>query len=125
MEAMRALSACTASLLLAACLHAAQAHAAGGLRCDTELIRRGMTPLEVVERCGEPHYELGWTDFRYPGLFVRVDEWTYELGRNKFRRLLTFENGRLIRIETRGKPTGGLPAPKATGVAPPVMPPTW
>lgn len=79
---------------------------AASLRCNTELVARGMTPLEVVERCGEPQYALGWTDFRYPGLFVRVDEWTYELGANRFRRQLTFENGRLIRIETRRKPTG-------------------
>lgn len=73
-------------------------------RCETDLVDRGMTPFEVAERCGAPAYELGWTDFRYPGYFVRVDEWTYDLGINRFRRLLTFENGRLVRIELRDKP---------------------
>lgn len=92
--------------LLGATLAAPQAVA--GFRCDTELVVRGMTPLEVLERCGEPVYELGWTDYRYPGRFVRVDEWTYEPGDNRFRRLLTFENGRLREIETRPKPTGAL-----------------
>jgi hypothetical protein len=82
--------------------------AAALLRCDADLVQRGMTHLEVIERCGAPVYELGWTDFRYPGYFVRVDEWTYELGDNKFRRQLIFENGRLLRIETRRKPTSGL-----------------
>ena len=99
------------------------AEAFAGFRCDTDLVRRGMTHFEVLERCGEPVFELGWTDFRYPGLFVRVDEWTYELGRNKFRRLLTFENGRLIRIETRSKPGGGYQPPPAARTAVPVYPP--
>lgn len=73
-------------------------------RCDTDLIGRGMTPFEVLERCGSPEHEFGWTDYRYPGFFVRVDEWSYHLGINRFRRLLTFENGRLVRVETRDKP---------------------
>lgn len=81
--------------------------ATAGFRCDTELVGRGMTPLEVLERCGEPEFEFGWTDYRYPGLFVRVDRWTYHLGRNQFRRELTFENGRLRDIETRPKPHRG------------------
>jgi hypothetical protein len=108
-------------LMLAACLNVPPATA--GLRCDTELVRRGMTPFEVLERCGEPIYELGWTDFRYPGLFVRVDEWTYDLGTNKFRRLLTFENGRLVRIETRDKPSGGVKASATTGSSVPLFTP--
>jgi len=116
---MRALL-CTMSFVVAACL---APEALAGFRCDTELVRRGMTPFEVLERCGEPVFELGWTDFRYPGLFVRVDEWTYELGRNKFRRLLTFENGRLIRIETRSKPSGGYQPSSAARASVPVYPP--
>jgi len=92
-----------ASLLVGAMLTAVMAEAA--LRCDADLVRRGMTPFEVVERCGPPVYEFGWTDYRYPGFLVRVDEWTYELGEHRFRRQLTFENGRLMRIETRSKPS--------------------
>jgi hypothetical protein len=83
---------------------------AAGLRCDDDLVSRGMTPVEVFERCGTPEFEQAWTDYRYPGRFVRVAEWSYNLGDNRFRRLLTFENGRLTRIETRDKPAGGLPA---------------
>lgn len=78
--------------------------AAAGLRCDTTLIARGMTPPEVVERCGDPEYESAFVEVRQPGVWVYVDEWLYNLGSNRFRRLLTFENGRLVRIETRAKP---------------------
>lgn len=84
------------------------APASAGLRCDSQLVGRGMTHFEVMEICGEPVFEFGFIDFRAPGVFVRIDEWTYELGGNKFRRLLIFENGRLRRIETRDKPSGGL-----------------
>ena len=94
---------------LAVLLATAAPLATAGLRCDTELVSRGMTPVEVFERCGDPEFEQAWTDFRYPGRFVRVAEWSYDLGDNRFRRLLTFENGRLVRIETRDKPAGGLP----------------
>lgn len=90
-------------------LATASALAEAGLRCDDDLVSRGMTPVEVFERCGDPEFEQAWTDFRYPGRFVRVSEWSYNLGDNRFRRLLTFENGRLVRIETRDKPAGGLP----------------
>lgn len=117
---MRWKSAFTASIALAAFSWVTMPQAAAGFRCDTELIRRGMTTFEVQEVCGEPVYEFSFIDFRAPGVFVRVDEWTYELGNNKFRRLLVFENGRLRRVETRDKPgrrsgasTGarGLPGP--------------
>jgi hypothetical protein len=77
---------------------------AGDLRCDQSLVNRGLTLFEVIERCGSPAFEMRFADYRYPGILVHVDEWTYDLGSNKFRRLLTFENGRLVRIETRAKP---------------------
>ena len=84
---------------------------AGGveMRCGESLVERGFTPLEVLERCGAPEFEMRWTDYRYPGIWVHVDEWIYHLGSNKFRRLLTFENGRLVRIELRDKPRLSAP----------------
>lgn len=108
MRAMRWKAASVAAIVAGA-LWAAPA--AAGFRCDTDLVDRGMTPFEVLERCGAPEHDIGWTDYRYPGLLVRVDEWLYELGSNRFRRLLTFENGRLRHIETRDKPRGGVDRP--------------
>lgn len=99
------------AVVLALGTWAAAGPASAEFRCDTELVGRGMTPLEVRERCGAPEFEWGWVDYRQPGFFVQVDEWTYHLGINRFRRLLTFENGRLIRIEVRDKPLS--PAPPA------------
>jgi hypothetical protein len=98
--------------LLGAILIVAAAPARAGLRCDRSLVSRGFTHLEVLERCGAPLFEMQFADYRYPGFLVYVDEWTYDLGRNKFRRLLTFENGRLVRIELRGKPKRSIDVTK-------------
>jgi hypothetical protein len=79
-------------------------HAGGNMRCGEDLIQRGHTFFEVVERCGKPDLEYAF-DFRYaPGVYSRMTEWVYELGMNKFRRVLTFEEGRLRTIELRPKP---------------------
>lgn len=83
--------------------------AAAALRCTQSIVERGQTPVEVLERCGAPEYEFQWADYRAPGVVVLVHEWTYHLGVNRFRRLLTFENGRLVRIEERDKPRRSEP----------------
>ena len=94
--------------MLNAVLLLAASRAESGLRCSESLVTRGQTSFEVFERCGSPEFSLQFADYRYPGILVHVDEWTYHLGRNKFRRLLRFENGRLVRIELRGKPKRSL-----------------
>lgn len=73
-------------------------------RCDHSVISRGQTFYEVEERCGAPVAQYSRVDFRYPGYLVHIDEWVYDYGRNRFRRQLTFENGRLRRIEKRSRP---------------------
>ena len=84
----------------------ASASAPAEMRCATNLVERGATPFEVRERCGAPVSEFSFVDYRYPGYTVYVDEWLYDLGRNRFRRLLQFENGRLVRVDVRDKPEG-------------------
>lgn len=74
------------------------------MRCDANVVSRGLTMLEVLERCGEPALTLRRAEILVAGLYLPVEEWYYELGSNRFRRLLTFENGRLVRIEQRPKP---------------------
>lgn len=96
-------TAAAALLCLCGALAAGEARA-GGLRCEDQLVEEGFTFVEVLERCGAPAFETQRPAWLVPGVVVFVDEWTYELGRNRFRRLLTFENGRLVRIETRPKP---------------------
>ena len=59
--------------------------AAGTMRCGENIVQRGFTFFEVLERCGKPDLEYDW-DHRYvPGVEARVTEWVYELGTNKFR----------------------------------------
>ncbi|MEM8767726.1 MAG: DUF2845 domain-containing protein [Pseudomonadota bacterium] len=74
------------------------------MRCGDDIVQRGYTFFEVLERCGKPDLEYAW-DHRYvPGVEARVTEWVYEQGTNKFRRVLRFEEGRLRRVELRPKP---------------------
>ena len=77
---------------------------AGTMRCGDNVLTRGLTFVEVIERCGRPDAEYRRALIYVPGVYAPVEEWTYELGSNRFRRLLTFENGRLRRIELRPKP---------------------
>ncbi len=83
------------------------------MRCGDDVIQRGYTFFEVLERCGKPDLEYAW-DHRYvPGVEARVTEWVYEQGTNKFRRVLRFEEGRLRRVELRPKPEVPLDSLKA------------
>ena len=86
---------------------------AEALRCGQHVVDRGLELYEVVERCGEPVGRRSYVFYRgYDlGYFatgpVQVDELIYEIGSNKFRRKLRFENGQLRRIETLRKPLPG------------------
>jgi len=86
---------------------------AEALRCGQHLVARGLELYEVLERCGEPVDQRSYVIYRgfNVGLFevgpVQVDELIYEIGRNKFRRKLRFEDGQLRRIETLRKPLPG------------------
>ena len=82
------------------------AFALADLRCEYGLVRRGFTPYEVLERCGEAKYAESRLEQRQPGYFVQVEEWIYAPGSNQFQRLLTFENGRLRHIRLIDKPRG-------------------
>jgi hypothetical protein len=92
------------ALFLVLLLASLPAMAADAVRCHQSLVGTGATLVEVLERCGEPEHEYARVDYRYPGYAVHVDEWTYANGRNRFRRVLHFENGRLRDIELRSKP---------------------
>jgi hypothetical protein len=86
---------------------------AEALRCGQHLVDRGLELYEVIERCGEPVDQRSYVFYRgYDvGYFetgpVQVDELIYEVGSNKFRRKLRFEDGQLRRIETLRKPLPG------------------
>lgn len=106
--------ACAGTLLLALCLlPGGPASAGASMRCGQSVIERGLELYEVIERCGEPVDHRSYIFYRgYDvGYFemgpVQVDELIYEIGDNKFRRKLRFEDGRLMRIELLQKPLPG------------------
>lgn len=88
-------------------------------RCANGLVAKGNTKYEVLIKCGEPAFKDERTEDRIsrtgPGetvrSTVRIEEWTYNFGSNKFLRIFTFQNGALIRITTRGYGTT-KPLPK-------------
>jgi hypothetical protein len=79
---------------------------ADALRCGQAVVTAGLRDFEVLERCGEPltqrtrtevrGYDVGPIDVYY----VVVEEWVYDPGGRKLRRLLRFEDGVLMSVET-------------------------
>ena len=95
-------------ILAALALASAPAHA---MRCGVSLVAQGQWTYEVLERCGEPveqHVKtilLGVNNGYLISGFaaaasIVVEEWVYDLGPHRLRRLLRFEDGQLVRIET-------------------------
>ena len=103
------------------------------LRCGHSLVEPGDRKSYVYEICGEPdyvdsHYErrgsqnyaeirqnnfnhhrrfsnnaLNYGQSHYQDVEVLVEEWVYDFGSSRLRKLLRFENGRLIEVESLGK----------------------
>lgn len=80
------------------------------LRCGRTLVGRGDHALEVLSKCGEPDYATSWElnrrysddNYRYSRRQVVVEEWTYNFGRQRFMKVLRFENGYLVSIASAG-----------------------
>ena len=76
--------------------------------CDGDGIKKGLTQYEIQQRCGEPFFKdtrheerLTTVDKHTTRLIImRIDEWTYNFGPDQFLRILRFENGKLVNIET-------------------------
>jgi hypothetical protein len=90
---------------------------AGGVaafECDNKFISEGTFRGEVLELCGPPSMSDQWQEERPVGPYMRyngqwgptgivsmtIDRWTYNLGPGHFMQILTFENAKLIRIES-------------------------
>jgi hypothetical protein len=75
--------------------------------CDEQKVRKGDTKLDVLIQCGEP-VEGGSNREMIEEVdggvkrkvSVNIEEWTYNLGPNRFMRIFTFRNGRLVDIKT-------------------------
>jgi hypothetical protein len=78
--------------------------------CGNELVTEGDIAAEVYLKCGEPlwrdrHVEEG-LDLTRHGIprtvYIEVEEWLYNFGSFSWMYYLRFENGKLVKIETRG-----------------------
>src|ERR1044071_7692732 len=94
-----------------------------GFRCGTgRLVEEGDRPPEVRDRCGDPDFAdsheeqrtVRHTIWTYVDgvpiakeveviVSVMVEEWTYDLGPNRFLRHLIFEQSRLVRVFNTGE----------------------
>ncbi len=76
--------------------------------CSEQVVSRGDLTADVVAKCGNPSWkDVHQEEFKEhldSGLdrkvMVTVEEWTYNLGPNRFVRILTFRNGKLVDIRT-------------------------
>jgi len=94
------------------------------LRCGGRIVSVGDTPIQVIDKCGQPEHvetrqETRHTkDYRFyknyrskgwqkPPLMatetIQIEEWTYNFGPTRFMRHLIFISGRLERIEVGDK----------------------
>lgn len=91
-------------------------------RCGPRLVFIGDSKWDVLRKCGQPDDVEVWVEKRIEPyysepfssgqrfyvppsafasvLYVTVQQWIYNLGPNQFIRILTFENNRLIRIDS-------------------------
>nr|WP_281284245.1 DUF2845 domain-containing protein [Exilibacterium tricleocarpae] len=94
------------------------------MRCGVKLVSKGDSQFKVYKICGEPDfvekrsvYRSGLPNARYSDTHkreellwhqrsyeeVRVEEWTYNFGPNRFIRRVRFENGVVVKIDVQGR----------------------
>jgi hypothetical protein len=83
--------------------------AVDSIRCRSgRLVDVGMVDAEVIARCGEPKSRTSQdVPVRSQGAgrgavvtgATRVERWTYDRGQGTFDAILTFEDGKLVRID--------------------------
>ena len=94
---------------LAAASTVYDAAAVDTIRCRSgRLVNVGMVDAEVIGRCGEPKSRTSEdVPVRAPGAgggavvvaTTRLERWTYERGQGEFDAVLSFEDGKLVRID--------------------------
>jgi hypothetical protein len=80
------------------------------LRCDSKTVETGNSRFTVLARCGQPAGSVEWEEevvqrlnfIESRSVFIRVEEWVYNFGPNRFLRVLRFRDGVLMSIESRG-----------------------
>ena len=76
--------------------------------CGDRIISTGETKGEVLAKCGEPFYRTSYNEelreqfdeIHSRRVVVTVEEWTYNFGPQRFLRIITFRNGKVIDVRT-------------------------
>lgn len=101
------------SLVVTLVLGVAAADNVHAYRCGSQLVEKGDRKIEVLQKCGEPSWVDEWEEVRRLPMSryylsrggleqVRVEEWTYNFGPQRFLQIYRFENGRVSRMEFGG-----------------------
>ncbi len=77
-------------------------------QCGDRVISTGESKADVFAKCGEPFYRTShdeevWMpigDASSRKVIVNVEEWTYNFGPQRFMRIITFRNGRVVDVRT-------------------------
>ncbi len=84
--------------------------ARAAVSCGDHLAKEGATRYDIINLCGEPDWRDGWNYAEGRGVLgsfelynsVFVEQWYYNRGPDRFIRLFTFHNLRLVRIDHLG-----------------------
>lgn len=96
-----------------------EAAEAASLRCGRTLVADGALKTEVLAKCGEPVAKnfrtvtdsagavtpdrtTGGVTTERRSVIREYEEWTYNFGPRRFMQVVTFENGRLIDVQSAG-----------------------
>jgi hypothetical protein len=98
---------------------ATAARAEGGFRCGNRVVSEGDHMVDVRRRCGDPDFVAQRVEQRKVKSKVRrrvgnqeeevseertvdvvIDQWTYDLGPERFVRYVDFEDARVLRVTT-------------------------
>ncbi len=77
---------------------------ASGYRCEGKIISVGDTSGELIAKCGEPDWKQSHTEEIIKTsdkndkrkIVIDVEEWTYNLGPQRFMRIFKLRNGRVV-----------------------------
>jgi hypothetical protein len=104
-----------------ALISAAEGRSVSRFECGSRFVAVGDSRFEVLSKCGQPSWRDAWEEERLERVYgtpyrdgspdyelrvplfnkvhVRIEEWVYNRGQQRFIRVLRFENNRLINIE--------------------------
>lgn len=112
-----------APLLLAGSALLDTSEASALLRCGGGIVGESDSLERVASACGEPDQRAERFEIREQqscrgaARIVHVEEWIFDFGPRRLVQALTFENGSLVRIESRGFGAGHRRDARAAGMS--------